>query len=321
MNALPALSKDDPRTVSSKLSRHQSEGNYAQKTAGSSLTVESKTASIRKGIGRLKSPSRAPQQPLDLSTENLRRKLLGPGSIRKPVVDRVEPVYSIPPGLKSPSRRKFAAGNSRALNLSLGEIPDLTTMMIMKKKQNASLTIGPSPFEVDSDHRSLSPTSQMLTVMQSRANPTMQDNVEGITPPTRSNSLYASLKRIQDDQDVVHRRSSEKAHEIETLSRSHRFASLSKSRSVAGSSHSASLPTDLPSSSTKSVEARNKSTIQGLTRSILSKINIGTDHDDYKQCASNLYRSVKFAMRKDIATKVYHLEELERLMDRHAALL
>ena len=25
--------------------------------------------------------------------------------------------------------------------------------------------------------------------------------------------------------------------------------------------------------------------------------------------------------RKDIATKVYHLEELERLMDRHAALL
>ncbi|KAF8963060.1 hypothetical protein BGZ46_001055 [Entomortierella lignicola] len=75
------------------------------------------------------------------------------------------------------------------------------------------------------------------------------------------------------------------------------------------------------SSSAKSIEASNKSTVKGLTVSVLSKINIPKDHADFKECASNLYRSVTFAMRKDIASRRYNLEEVERLMDRHAALL
>ncbi|KAG0306122.1 hypothetical protein BGZ98_002938 [Dissophora globulifera] len=87
--------------------------------------------------------------------------------------------------------------------------------------------------------------------------------------------------------------------------------------------------TELPSississtvSATKSVEARNKATVKSLTSATLSKINIAPDHEDFKECASNLYRSVTFAMRKDIGKRRYHLEELERLMDRHAALL
>ncbi|KAF9112705.1 hypothetical protein BGX27_002926 [Mortierella sp. AM989] len=75
------------------------------------------------------------------------------------------------------------------------------------------------------------------------------------------------------------------------------------------------------SSTTKSVEASNKATVKSLTVSVLSRINISRDHDDFKMCATNLYRSVTFAMRKDIASRRYNLEELERLMDRHAALL
>ncbi|KAI7825115.1 hypothetical protein BC939DRAFT_476345 [Gamsiella multidivaricata] len=84
------------------------------------------------------------------------------------------------------------------------------------------------------------------------------------------------------------------------------------------------LPSSSPSlssSSTKSIEARNKATVKGLTISTLSIINITPDHEDFKECAANLYRSVTFAMRKDIGTRRYHLEELERLMNRHAALL
>ncbi|KAF9173955.1 hypothetical protein BGX20_001538 [Mortierella sp. AD010] len=76
-----------------------------------------------------------------------------------------------------------------------------------------------------------------------------------------------------------------------------------------------------PSPSTKSTESSNKATVKGLVVSALSKINISQDHEDFKECAANLYRSVTFAMRKDIASRRYNLEELERLMDRHAALL
>ncbi|ORZ19186.1 hypothetical protein BCR41DRAFT_421369 [Lobosporangium transversale] len=89
-----------------------------------------------------------------------------------------------------------------------------------------------------------------------------------------------------------------------------------------------SIRTGLPSASfiplttsTKSIEAHNKATIKGLLAPVLSRINITTDHEDYKECAANLYRSVTFAMRKDITSRQYHLDELERLMDRHAALL
>ncbi|KAF9924246.1 hypothetical protein BGZ67_009450, partial [Mortierella alpina] len=62
-------------------------------------------------------------------------------------------------------------------------------------------------------------------------------------------------------------------------------------------------------------------TIKGLIKSVLRKINIGSDHEDFEACAGVLYEGVKVAMRRDITTKRYHLEELERLMDRHAALL
>ncbi|KAF9348599.1 hypothetical protein BGX26_012999 [Mortierella sp. AD094] len=126
------------------------------------------TKASRKGLSRMKSPSRAPQQPLDVTTESLRRKLLGPGSVR-------------------------------------GGLPSISS-------------ISPNP-------------------------------------------------------------------------------------------------------TTKSTESSNKATVKGLVASALSKINISQDHEDFKECAANLYRSVTFAMRKDISSRRYNLEELERLMDRHAALL
>ncbi|KAI1299793.1 hypothetical protein EDD11_006426 [Mortierella claussenii] len=110
-------------------------------TANTTRTISTKV--IRKGVGRAKSPSRAPQQPLDMTTESLRRKLLGPGSVRS-------------------------------------ELPSINSMS--------------------------------------------------------------------------------------------------------------------PATSTKSIEARNKATVKGLVASVLSKINIGADHEDYKECAANLYRSVTFAM-------------------------
>ncbi|KAF9302656.1 hypothetical protein BGZ74_005033 [Mortierella antarctica] len=314
MNEVSASTKDGSRRLSSTLSRHRSEGSYGQRSSDQNLT-ERQSAAMRKGIGRLKSPSRAPQQPLDLSTESLRRKLLGPGSVRKAFGGRIESVASMPAGLKSPSRRKSAGSNASRMNMAPGALPDLTTMMMMKKKQNASLAIEASPFEADNDPLS-SPSTRASSM--SRPSSATQDGLGGIglTRPKSSSSLLSTLQSIrdQDNEQEGHTENLEKVAPPGPRTKS-RFSSSSTSKAP-----SASLPTDLPSTS-KSIESRNKATIQGLTKSILSKINIGSDHEDYKECAANLYRSVKFAMRKDIATKVYHLEELERLMDRHAALL
>ncbi|KAF9372028.1 hypothetical protein CPB97_001513 [Podila verticillata] len=312
MVTVSASAKDGSRRLSSTLSRHRSEGSYGQRSSDQSLTERSTT--VRKGIGRLKSPSRAPQQPLDLSTESLRRKLLGPGSIRKSFGGRIESVASIPAGLKSPSRRKSASANTR-MNMAPSALPDLTTMMMMKKRQNASLAVEASPFEVDNDPL-FSPSAR--TSSMPRFGLATQDSLGslGLTRPKSSGSLLSTLQSIRDQDNSQESRTDDiekvTSPDLPTKSRS---SSSSKSKAP-----SASLPTDLPSTS-KSIESRNKNTIQGLTKSILSKNNIGPDHEDYKECAANLYRSVKFAMRKDIATKVYHLEELERLMDRHATLL
>lgn len=111
---------------------------------------------VRKGIGRIKSPSRAPQKPLDLTTEGLRRKLLGPGSIRKTSTSnansnviindggntedgtsRRTSFSSMHIGMKSPSRRAAASGSRGSSSPAIvDDIPDLMTMMKMKKKQN-----------------------------------------------------------------------------------------------------------------------------------------------------------------------------------------
>ncbi|KAF9372982.1 hypothetical protein CPC16_002101 [Podila verticillata] len=313
MVTVSASTKDGSRRLSSTLSRHRSEGNYGQRSSDQSLT-ERQSTTVRKGIGRLKSPSRAPQQPLDLSTESLRRKLLGPGSIRKSLGGRIESVASIPAGLKSPSRRKSAGANTR-INMAPSALPDLTTMMMMKKKQNASLAVEASPFVVDNDPLS-SPSARASSMP--RFGLATQDSLGslGLTRPKSSGSLLSTLQSIRDQDNSQGSRTDdiEKVTFPDPPTKS-RSSSSSKSKAP-----SASLPTDLPSTS-KSIESRNKNTIHGLTKSILSKNNIGSDHEDYKECAANLYRSVKFAMRKDIATKLYHLEELERLMDRHAALL
>ncbi|KAG0079181.1 hypothetical protein BGZ92_001161 [Podila epicladia] len=314
MDAVSASTKDGSRRLSSTLSRHRSEGSYGQRSSDQNLT-ERQSASVRKGIGRLKSPSRAPQQPLDLSTESLRRKLLGPGSVRKTFGGRIEPTACMPAGLKSPSRRKSVGSSTSRMNMARGALPDLTTMMMMKKKQNASLAIEALPFEANNGPLS-SPSTRALSM--TRPASATQDGFghTGLTRPKSSSSLLSTLQSIRDQDN-------EQESRTDDLEKVTPYGPPTKSRTNSNSKSKApstSLPTDLPST-TKSIESRNKATIQGLTKSILSKINIGSGHEDYKECAANLYRSVKFAMRKDIATKVYHLEELERLMDRHAALL
>ncbi|KAG0030481.1 hypothetical protein BGZ82_007418 [Podila clonocystis] len=313
MDAVSASTKDGSRRLSSTLSRHRSEGSYGQRSSDQNST-ERQSTSARKGIGRLKSPSRVPQQPLDLSTESLRRKLLGPSSIRKSLGGRIESVASMPAGLKSPSRRKSAGSNTSRMNMAPGALPDLTTMMMMKKRQNASLAIEAPLLEADNNPLS-SPSARASSMSRPSAT---QDGLGGIglTRPKSSSSLLSTLQSIRDQDN-------EQQSRTDDLEKVTPPGPPAKSRSSSGfksKAPSASLPTDLPSTS-KSIESRNKATIQGLTKSILSKINIASDHEDFKECAANLYRSVKFAMRKDIATKVYHLEELERLMDRHAALL
>ncbi|KAG0020693.1 hypothetical protein BGZ81_009233 [Podila clonocystis] len=309
--------EDDDPLVESILNGN---GNYKDSKASqifAEVNEERQSAAVRKGIGRLKSPSHATQQPLDLSTESLRRKLLGPSSIRKSLGGRIESVSSMPAGLKSPSRRKSAGSNTSRMNIAPGALPDLTTMMMMKKKQNASLAIE-APL-LEADNNPLSSPSARVSSMSRPASAT-QDGPGGIglTRPKSSSSLLSTLQSIRDQDNEQQSRTDdlEKATPPGPPAKS-RSSSSSDFKSKAPSS---SLPTDLPSAS-KSIESRNKATIQGLTKSILSKINIASDHEDFKECAANLYRSVKFAMRKDIATKVYHLEELERLMDRHAALL
>ncbi|KAG0336374.1 hypothetical protein BG000_006631 [Podila horticola] len=315
MDAVSVPIKDGSRRLSSTLSRHRSEGSYGQRSSDQNL-AERHSAAARKGIGRLKSPSRAPQQALDLSSESLRRRLLGPGSIRKSHGGRIESGASIPAGLKSPSRRKSASSHTNRMNMAPGALLDLTTMMMMKKKQNASLAVEASPFDTGSGSLS-SPSAR--TSSTSRLASVTQDSLGGLglTRPKSSGSLLSTLQSIRDQGNE------QQESRTADLEKATPLGPPTKSRSSSGSKSkvpSASLPTDLPSTS-KSIESRNKATVQGLTKSILSKINIGPDHEDYKECAANLYRSVKFAMRKDITTKLYHLEELERLMDRHAALL
>lgn len=249
MVTVSASAKDGSRRLSSTLSRHRSEGSYGQRSSDQSLTERSTT--VRKGIGRLKSPSRAPQQPLDLSTESLRRKLLGPGSIRKSLGGRIESVASIPAGLKSPSRRKSASANTR-MNMAPSALPDLTTMMMMKKRQNASLAVEASPFEVDNDPL-FSPSAR--TSSMPRFGLATQDSLGslGLTRPKSSGSLLSTLQSIRDQDNSQESRTDdiEKVASPDPPTKS-RSSSSSKSKAP-----SASLPTDLPSTS-KSIESRNK---------------------------------------------------------------
>ncbi|GJJ74533.1 hypothetical protein EMPS_06891 [Entomortierella parvispora] len=68
-------------------------------------------------------------------------------------------------------------------------------------------------------------------------------------------------------------------------------------------------------------EHRNKETIKALMNTVLAKINIGPSHEDFDEYSDEVQKRVLFSMRKDVTTKLYHLEELERLMDRHAEML
>ncbi|KAG0050481.1 hypothetical protein BGZ83_004722 [Gryganskiella cystojenkinii] len=68
-------------------------------------------------------------------------------------------------------------------------------------------------------------------------------------------------------------------------------------------------------------EHRNKETVKALMNTVLAKINIGSSHDDYEEYSDEILNRVLFSMRKDLTSKLYHLEELERLMDRHAEML
>lgn len=245
-----ASTKDGSRRLSSTLSRHRSEGSYGQRSSDQGLTERQSTA-VRKGMGRLKSPSRAPQQPLDLSTESLRRKLLGPGSIRKSLGGRIESVASIPAGLKSPSRRKSAGANTR-MNMAISELPDLTTMMMMKKRQNASLAVEASPFEVDNDPLSSPSARTSSTVRPASATQVSLGNV-GLTRPKSSGSLLSTLQSIR-DQDTSQESRTDDIEKVTSPAPPAKPRSSSSSKSKV---QSASLPTDLPLTS-KSVESRNK---------------------------------------------------------------
>ncbi|KAG9326067.1 hypothetical protein KVV02_002755, partial [Mortierella alpina] len=276
---------------------------------------------------RLKSPSRAPQQPLDVTTESLRRKLLGPGSIRKSLGNKLDgsSFSSMHVGLKSPSRRKSAGGtfSSRSDLVGIDEIPDLMTMMRMKRKQNeersqAQAQDDSSPFLNPSTVTSSSRGTVSLTrsVTEGRLGSSQSSN----------NPFLDTLKSLQDEPESEQEDSSGPASRS-TLEAPSPFISSSHSKARPGALPSglASLNTSSSSSSSssssKSIEAQNKATIKGLIKSVLRKINIGSDHEDFEACAGVLYEGVKVAMRRDITTKRYHLEELERLMDRHAALL
>ncbi|KAG0241401.1 hypothetical protein BGW41_005972 [Actinomortierella wolfii] len=78
-------------------------------------------------------------------------------------------------------------------------------------------------------------------------------------------------------------------------------------------------PTTKPK--TKSIKEQNENTIKSLMVATLSKHNVHEDQQDYDQCAQMLLTSATFAMRRDIDTKLYTLHEVEKIMDRAAALL
>ncbi|KAG0237506.1 hypothetical protein BGW42_000716 [Actinomortierella wolfii] len=72
---------------------------------------------------------------------------------------------------------------------------------------------------------------------------------------------------------------------------------------------------------TKSIKEQNENTIKSLMVATLSKHNVHEDQQDYDQCAQMLLTNATFAMRRDIDTKLYTLHEVEKIMDRAAALL
>ncbi|KAF9920873.1 hypothetical protein FBU30_009180, partial [Linnemannia zychae] len=326
---------------SAVLSRHRSMDNHV--SMGSSLALKSggnnsiPVTSVRKGISRIKSPSRAPQKPLDVTTEGLRRKLLGPGSIRKTLSNtsstdnntngddtdstKKQSFSSMHIGMKSPSRRAAVASGSRGSSSPLiaDDIPDLMTMMKMKKRQNmerAALARSNASRKDDDDDNPFSASSPSPIRVQSTridiSRNTRSENIGSVD----SNPFLVTLKNIQSEvqRSVVQERGEESnVYRAKSTSGSANFSRPQLAPLPAASS----LLEDIsdPSVPAKSIESRNQATIKGLTASVLSKNNIGPDHEEFDECADHLFRTVTFAMRRDIATKVYHLEELERLMD------
>ncbi|KAF9545482.1 hypothetical protein EC957_010898 [Mortierella hygrophila] len=363
-------------TSATALSRHRSMDGHVSGSGGGlastlvGVTSGSSTATrpVRKGISRIKSPSRAPQRPLDVTTEGLRRKLLGPGSVRKTMtnttstirgeteggVSRRTSFSSIHIGMRSPSRRAAASGSRGSSSPSIADdIPDLMTMMKMKKRQNieraalAAATAGGSgegdneddPFSASSPLRSRATTKGAAGRVGGSGRSSGSDSAGHMNP------FLVTLKNIQSEeqQDMASGQEQEQEQEQQgqgddemfevKATKSTATAAAPPPSTQASSNHSRSQPAPLPaassligdapttSTSSKSIESRNQATIKGLTASVLSKNNIGSDHEEYEECAGHLYRTVTFAMRKDITTKVYHLEELERLMDRHASMM
>ncbi|KAF9911516.1 hypothetical protein EC991_003318 [Linnemannia zychae] len=361
-------------SLSNTLSRHRSmegrasirsEGTVGSALVGASTSSSTGMKAVRKGISRIKSPSRAPQKPLDVTTEGLRRKLLGPGSIRKTStsttitngeadVTRKSSFSNMHFGMKSPSRRAAASSANRGSSSpAVGDdIPDLMTMMRMKKRQNieraalaaASTGGGGGEEGYDGGDPFLAPSPVRIRPTKSESESISSSGGSSRSSTAQSNPFLVTLKNIQSEeqQDIApkqeqrldDRRNMFDAKPAKALSTATAPAPQSSqaASSLPTSSHSRSQPQPLPavsslvsntstSSSTKSIESRNQATIKGLTASVLSKNNIGPDHEEFEECAEHLYRTVTFAMRKDIATKVYHLEEIERLMDRHASMM
>ncbi|KAG0287191.1 hypothetical protein BGZ96_008870 [Linnemannia gamsii] len=349
--------------------------------ATSSGTVT--TRPVRKGIGRIKSPSRAPQKPLDVTTEGLRRKLLGPGSIRKSSTSntntnatindggttedgtaRRTSFSSMHIGMKSPSRRAAASGSRGSSSPAIADdIPDLMTMMKMKKRQNierAALAAAAAATAGDGEGDNGEDPFLAPSPLRSRATKREYGRASGGKSgrggsAAHSNPFLVALKTIQSEEQQEEAPQQRQEHVLQQQQESVQQqnqqnkddeemfealpvkvttpAAASTASIQASASHSRSQPAPLPavstlvgdtsttSTSSKSIESRNQATIKGLTASVLSKNNIGSDHEEFEECADHLYRTVTFAMRKDITTKVYHLEELERLMDRHASMM
>ncbi|KAG0319257.1 hypothetical protein BGZ97_002491 [Linnemannia gamsii] len=366
-------------------SRHRSmDGHSAGSGKGLASALVDATSSgsgttrpVRKGISRIKSPSRAPQKPLDVTTEGLRRKLLGPGSIRKSLTSNTNTSASTTTasnnggeteggatrrtsfsnmhiGMKSPSRRAAASGSRGSSSPAIADdIPDLMTMMKLKKRQNieraalaAAAAAGGREDDNNEDPFSApSPLRSRATKGESGHAGGSRSGFSGSAG--QSNPFLVVLKNIQSEehqeeapqqeQEQVqqgHQQNKDDEEMFEALPvKATAPAAASIASTLASSCHSRSQPAPLPavstlvgdtstaSTSSKSIELRNRATIKGLTASVLSKNNIGPDHEEFEECADHLYRNVTFAMRKDITTKVYHLEELERLMDRHASMM
>ncbi|KAF9330617.1 hypothetical protein BGZ91_000081 [Linnemannia elongata] len=362
-------------TSATAFSRHRSMdghasgrgGGLASAHVGATSGSSAATRPVRKGISRIKSPSRAPQKPLDVTTEGLRRKLLGPGSIRKTLTNttstngvategsavRRTSFSSMHIGMKSPSRRAAASGSRGSSSPAIADdIPDLMTMMKMKKRQNieraalAAATAAGGNGEGDNDDDPFSAPSPLRSRTTTKGIPGRTGGGRRSSDSGsagQSNPFLVTLKNIQSEeqQEMVLGREQEQQDQGQgdyemfeaKPTKAAVAAAVPPPPTQASSSHARSQPAPLPtassligdapitSTSSKSIESRNQATIKGLTASVLSKNNIGPGHEEYEECADHLYRTVTFAMRKDINTKVYHLEELERLMDRHASMM